>query len=62
MPGRYFKKPYRERLRDAFTKTRGQIYSEFSLREKIAYAILVGIGFAAIAWVWIFKLHVLRIR
>lgn len=57
MPGKYFRKPYRKRLKDAFTKTRGQIYSEFSSREKIIYVILVCAGFVVIAWVWIFKLH-----
>jgi hypothetical protein len=54
---KYFKKPYCGRLKDAFTKTRGQIYSEFSTQEKIIYMFLVFVGLAVIGWVWIFKLH-----
>jgi hypothetical protein len=56
---RYFKKSWSQRLRDAFTKTRGQIYREFSIGEKISYIVLVTLGFLLIAWVWIFKLHML---
>jgi|GEM_PF-4912687 len=52
----YFKKPYRERLKDAFTKTRGQIYAQYSSREKFIYTILIVLGFVIIVSVWVFVL------
>jgi hypothetical protein len=42
-------KSYRERLIDSFTKTRGQIYDEYSKSEKIGYWIFIGLVAAVIA-------------
>lgn len=54
----YYKKPYKARLKDAFTKTFDQIYAQYSKPEKLAYWIIVVAGLSAIAYVWITKLKV----
>jgi hypothetical protein len=46
----YFKKPYREKLADAFTKPFGQIYAKYSIGEKVGYWIIVFAGFSLIAY------------
>jgi hypothetical protein len=50
MPNNYFDKFYRERLKDAFMKSRGQVFAQFSSREKLIYVILIAIGCASIRW------------
>ena len=55
----YCKKPYIEKLLDAFTKTFGQIYAQYSKPEKVAYWVIVFVGFSAIAYVWAVKLKIL---
>ncbi len=57
----YFKKPFREKFKDAFTKTFDQIYAQYSKPEKIAYWAIVIIGFLMIARVWITKLNVFNL-
>ena len=46
----YYKKPYSERLANAFTKTFGQIYSQYSMGEKVGYWIIVFAGFSLVAY------------
>ncbi|MEY5002261.1 MAG: hypothetical protein RL678_70 [Pseudomonadota bacterium] len=46
----YYKKPYRVKLADAFTKTFGQIYSQYSMGEKAGYWIIVFAGFSLIIY------------
>ncbi len=58
MTEHYYKKPFQEKLRDAFTKTFGQIYEQYSKPEKVGYWIIVVAGFSAIAYMWIVKLKV----
>ena len=51
----YYKKNYREKMRDVFTKTFDQIYSEYSKFERVAYWLIIVIGFSAIIYVWALK-------
>lgn len=46
----YYKKSYRERLADAFTKTFGQIYSQYSMGNRVGHWIIVFAGFSLIAY------------
>lgn len=50
----YYKKKYREKLKDSFTKTFDQIYTQYSKPEKIGYWIIVMSVIFFIASVWIF--------
>jgi hypothetical protein len=54
----YFKKSYKEKLKDAFTKTFDQIYAQYSKPEKMAYWAIIIAGFSVIAYVWVAKLKV----
>jgi hypothetical protein len=53
----FFKNPYKEKLKDVFTKTFDQIYAEYSKSEKIAYWLIFIAGFSMITYVWIAKLN-----
>ncbi len=50
----YYKKSYKEKLKDAFTKTFDQIYAAYSKPEKIIYWVIVTLGISFIISVWIF--------
>lgn len=47
-----------KKVRDAFTKTFGQIYAQYSKPEKVAYWLIILTGFGAIGYVWVFKLKI----
>lgn len=51
----YYKKPHREKLTDAFMKTFGQIYSQYSAGERVDYWINVFMGFSIIAYLGLRK-------
>lgn len=49
----YYKKPYKEKLKDAFTKTFDQIYAGYSKPEKIVYWVIIMLGISFIVSAWI---------
>lgn len=54
----YYKKSYKEKLKDALTKPFDQIYARHSKPEKVVYWFVVIAGFSAIGYIWIFKLKI----
>ncbi len=50
-----FKKSHREKLTVAFTKTFGQIYSQYSVGERVGYWIIVFMGLSIIAYLGLRK-------
>jgi hypothetical protein len=54
----YYKKHFKLKLLDAFTKTFDQIYEQYSKPEKVAYWVALIVGFSIIAYVWIVKLKI----
>lgn len=58
MTSPYYKKSHIEKLKDAFTKTFDQIYVQYSKPERLAYWVIVVVGFSVVAYVWIAKLKV----
>jgi hypothetical protein len=54
----YYKKPFKLKLIDSFTKTFDQIYVQYSKPEKAAYWLAVIVGFSIIAYKWIVRLKI----